>query len=92
MVGCDVLYYAPSQAGSRDGWRPCTPPGRSGPTPTTCSASSAPSTAASSSPSTAPAWPTAPPGQRRPDHWHPHQQQMSRFDPAVALVLVKPVC
>ena len=28
MVGCDVLYYAPSQAGSRDGWRPCTPPGQ----------------------------------------------------------------
>ena len=28
MVGCDVLYYAPSQAGSRDGWRPCTAPGQ----------------------------------------------------------------
>jgi hypothetical protein len=28
MAGCDVLYYAPSQAGSRDGWRPCTAPGQ----------------------------------------------------------------
>jgi hypothetical protein len=24
MVGCDVLYYAPAQAGAGDGWRPCT--------------------------------------------------------------------
>jgi hypothetical protein len=24
MAGCDVLYYAPAQAGPGDDWRPCT--------------------------------------------------------------------
>jgi hypothetical protein len=30
MAACDVLYYAPTQAGRGpgDGWRPCTAPGQ----------------------------------------------------------------
>jgi hypothetical protein len=30
MAACDVLYYAPAQAGRgpEDGWRPCSAPGQ----------------------------------------------------------------
>jgi hypothetical protein len=28
MAACDVLYYAPAQAGPGDGWRPCPASGQ----------------------------------------------------------------